>query len=104
MHATIILCKRDIFLHGYRFIVLKNWWTPDTSLYFIWQNETSSECELKKSNKDQEFDDEIASIDSQSSMMDHNCSIDCQMNSKDDDDDDVDVELTDSLANLKDDG
>ena len=34
---------------------------------------------------DQEFDDEIASIDSQTSMMDHNLSIDCQMNSKDDD-------------------
>ena len=40
---------------------------------------------------DQEFDDEIASIDSQTSMMDHNVSndlIDCQLNSKDDDDDD----------------
>ena len=41
-------------------------------------------------------------------MMDHNLSIDCQMNSKDDDnnddddDDDVDVEINDSLANLKD--
>ena len=32
---------------------------------------------------DQEFDDEIASVDSQTSMMDHNVSndlIDCQMN------------------------
>ena len=62
---------------------------------------------IEKLNKDQEFDDEIASIDSQASMMDHNLSIDCQMNSKDDDnndddDDDVDVEINDSLANLKD--
>ena len=56
---------------------------------------------------DKEFDDEIASIDIQTSMMDHNVSndlIDCQMNSKDDDndDDDVDVESNDSQANLKD--
>ena len=39
---------------------------------------------------DQEFDAKIASIDSQTSMMDHNVSndlIDCQLNSKDDDDD-----------------
>ena len=44
---------------------------------------------------DKEFDDEIASIDIQTSMMDHNVSndlIDCQMNSKgDDDNDDVGV-------------
>ena len=46
-----------------------------------------NDCQLS----DQEFDDEIASIDSQTSMMDHSVSndlIDCQMNSKNDDDDD----------------
>ena len=40
---------------------------------------------------DQEFDDEIASIDSQTNVMDHNASndiIDSQLNSKDNDDDD----------------
>ena len=42
---------------------------------------------------DQEIDDKIASIDSQTSMMDHNVSndlIDSQLNSNDDDDDDND--------------
>ena len=45
-----------------------------------------NDCQLS----DQEFDDEIASIDSQTSMMDHNVSnglIDSQLNSKGDDDD-----------------
>ena len=42
---------------------------------------------------DQEFDDEIASIDSQTNVMDHNASndiIDSQLNSKDSDDDNDD--------------
>ena len=42
---------------------------------------------------DQEFDDEIASIDSQTNVMDHNASndiIDSQLNSKDNDDNDDD--------------
>ena len=42
---------------------------------------------------DQEFDDEIASIDSQTSMMDHDVSndlIDSQLHSKNDDDDNDD--------------
>ena len=46
-----------------------------------------NDCQLS----DQEFDDEIASIDSQTNVMDHNASndiIDSQLNSKDDDDDD----------------
>ena len=55
-----------------------------------------NDCQLS----DQEFDDEIASIDSQTSMMDHNVSndlIDCQMNSKNDDDDNDD----DDYVNIK---
>ena len=46
-----------------------------------------NDCQLS----DQEFDDEIASIDSQTNVMDHNASndiIDSQLNSKDNDDDD----------------
>ena len=42
-----------------------------------------NDCQLS----DQEFDDEIASIDSQTNVMDHNASndiIDSQLNSKDD--------------------
>ena len=45
-----------------------------------------NDCQLS----DQEFDDEIASIDSQTSVMDHNASndiIDSQLNPNDDDDD-----------------
>ena len=48
-----------------------------------------NDCQLS----DQEFDEEIDSIDSQTSVMDHNASndiIDSQMNSKDDDDNDDD--------------
>ena len=48
-----------------------------------------NDCELS----DQEFDDEIASIDSQTNVMDHNASnhiIDNQLNSKDNDDNDDD--------------
>ena len=55
-----------------------------------------NDCQLS----DQEFDDEIASIDSQTSMMDRNVSndlIDCQMNSKNDDDDNDD----DDYVNIK---
>ena len=46
-----------------------------------------NDCQLS----DQEFDDEIASIDSQTNVMDHNASndiIDSQLNSKDNDDND----------------
>ena len=49
-----------------------------------------NDCQLS----DQEFDDEVASIDSHTSVMDHNASndiiiiIDSQLNSKDDDDND----------------
>ena len=48
-----------------------------------------NDCELS----DQESDDEIASIDSQTNVMDHNASndiIDSQLNSKDYDDNDDD--------------
>jgi hypothetical protein len=48
-----------------------------------------NDCQLS----DQEFDDEIASIDSQTNVMDHNVSndiIDSQLNSKDNDDNDDD--------------
>ena len=48
-----------------------------------------NDCQLS----DQEFDDEIASIDSQTNVMDHNASndiIDSQLNSKDNDDNDND--------------
>ena len=44
-----------------------------------------NDCQLS----DQDFDDEIASIDSQTNVMDHNASndiIDSQLNSKDNDD------------------
>ena len=48
-----------------------------------------NDCQLS----DQDFDDEIASIDSQTNVMDQNASndiIDSQLNSKDNDDDDDD--------------
>ena len=48
-----------------------------------------NDCQLS----DQEFDDEIASIDSQTNVMDHNASndiIDSQLNSKGNDDNDDD--------------